>query len=107
MRLSVVFKSFSIRFLLLIGMTQCPLLVTITSRGCPKVVMVSFSKLSFIFARFIDSFESERGILLETMSTCILVLMVPMVMGIVAPLIVLMCAPSPNLYWLSLFVKTF
>ena len=68
-----------------------------------KAVMMSFSKLNFIFACFIDSFANKRGILLGTMSTCILVLVVPMVMGIVATLAAVTCAPSPNLYWLSLF----
>ena len=55
--------------------------------------MVSFSKLSLIFALFTDSFESRRGILLRIMSTCILVLMVPMVMRIIAPLTAVTCAP--------------
>ena len=54
--------------------------------------------------------KSCNGVILEilmgTMSTCILVLVVPMVMGIIAPLTAVTCAPSPKLYWLSLFVKT-
>ena len=34
--------------------------MTIRLIGCPKAVMVSLLKLSFIFARFIDSFESRK-----------------------------------------------
>ena len=46
--------------------------------------MVLFSKLSFIFSCFSDPFDSRRGILLGTMLTCIVVLVVAMVMGVVA-----------------------
>ena len=73
--------------------------------GCPKAAVVLFSKLSFIFSCFINSFESRRGISLGMMLTCILVLVVPMVKSIVAPLMAVTCAPSIlSLYWLSLFV---
>ena len=58
--------------------------MTIRLIGCRKAAMVLFSKLSFIFSCFSDPFDSRRGILLGTMLTCIVVLVVAMVMGVVA-----------------------
>ena len=102
---SVVFKSLSMRLLLVIGLTLCLPLGTTRLMDYPKTLIVLYLKLSHKFICFIESCESRRGILLGTMSTFILVLVVPMVMGIAALLIIITCAPLPNLYWLSFYVK--
>ena len=73
---------------------------------CPKAVIVSFSKFSWLFPRFIESFESKSGILLGTMSTFILAHVVPIIIGMVAAVIAVTSAPSPNRHWLLLLINT-
>ena len=67
--------------------------------------MVSFSTVNCISAGFTESLVKKSGMLLGTVSTFILVFVVPIMISTIPVVSAVTSAPFPNLYWLVIFMK--